>query len=281
MKISKIMTQIFNKRFLFILTLLSFVSCEKVIELDLQDAQTFVVIEGEVNAGDSVHTVLLSKSKSFSTDNIFETISGATIELNDDTGNLEVLSEVSQGRYQTINFKASEGRTYDLKVTYNGKTYTSSSTIPNKVELDSVSFIPDGFSSIGGLIAIPKRFDPADERNFYRFDVSLKRIKDENNLGWVRDSAILIQNDDFANGVETNQPIFGNLGSYYVGDSCRFSMMCIDENIYKYFYSLTLNGPGGAATPANPVSNIEGENVLGYFSAKTKQTLEFVVKKGF
>jgi hypothetical protein len=88
----------------------------------------------------------------------------------------------------------------------------------------------------------------------------------------------MIQNDDFANGVETNQPIFGNLGAYYVGDSCRFTMMCIDENIYKYFYSLTLNGPGGAATPANPVSNIEGEYVLGYFSAQTKQTLTFVVK---
>lgn len=279
MKISKMIAQILNKGILFILALVSFVSCQKVIELDLKDAETFVVVEGEVNAGDSVHTVLLSKSKNFSTDNVFETISGATIELSDNIGNIEVLSEVSQGRYETFNFKAFEGRTYNLKVTYNGKTYTSSSTIPNKVELDSVSFIPDGFSSIGGLIAIPKRFDPVDEKNFYRFDVYIKRIKDEDNLGWVRDSAILIQNDDFANGVETNQPIFGNLGSYYVGDSCRFSMMCIDENIYKYFYSLTLNGPGGAATPANPVSNIEGENVLGYFSAQTKQTLEFVVKE--
>ena len=278
MKISKMITQIFKKALLFILVLVSFVSCQKVIELDLKDAETFVVIEGEVNAGDSVHTVLLSKSKNFSTDNIFETISGATIELSDNIGNVEVLNEVSQGRYETANFKAFEGRTYNLKVTYDGKTYTSSSTIPTKVELDSVSFIPDGFSSEGGLIAIPKRFDPADEKNSYRFDVAVKRNKDENNLGWVRDSAILIQNDDFANGVETNQPIFGDLGAYYVGDSCRFTMMCIDENIYKYFYSLTLNGPGGAATPANPVSNIEGEYVLGYFSAQTKQTLTFVVK---
>ena len=278
MKINKMISQIFNKVLLFILALVSFVSCQKVIELDLKDAETFVVIEGEVNAGDSVHTVLLSKSKNFSTDNIFETISGATIELSDNIGNVEVLNEVSQGRYETVNFKAFEGRTYNLKVTYDGKTYTSSSTIPNKVELDSVSFIPDGFSSDGGLIAIPKRFDPVDEKNFYRFDVSVRRIKDENNLGWVRDSAIMIQNDDFANGVETNQPIFGDLGAYYVGDSCRFSMTCIDENIYKYFYSLTLNGPGGAATPANPVSNIEGQYVLGYFSAQTKQTLTFVVK---
>ena len=278
MKISKMISQIFNKVLLFILALVSFVSCQKVIELDLKDAETFVVIEGEVNAGDSVHTVLLSKSKNFSTDNIFETISGATIELSDNIGNVEVLNEVSQGKYETVNFKAFEGRTYNLKVVYEGKTYTSSSTIPNKVELNSVSFIPDGFSSDGGLIAIPKRFDPVDEKNFYRFDVSVRRIKDENNLGWVRDSAIMIQNDDFANGVETNQPIFGDLGAYYVGDSCRFTMMCIDENIYKYFYSLILNGPGGAATPANPVSNIEGEYVLGYFSAQTKQTLEFVVK---
>lgn len=253
-------------------------SCQKVIQLDLKDAQTFTVIEGEVNAGDSVHTIKLSYSKNFSSDNSFEVVSGATVILSDNYNNSETLVEVSSGIYKTLNFKAFEGRTYYLDVTINGKKFTANSTVPSKVILDSVSFIPDGFSSDGGLIAIPKRFDPVDIKNSYRFDVYVKRLNDKNNLGWVRDSAILIQNDDFANGVETNQPLFGQLSPFYAGDSCRFSMMCIDQNIYKYFYSLTLNGPGGAATPANPVSNIIGENVLGYFSAQTKQTIEFVVK---
>jgi hypothetical protein len=274
----KILQLLNMKTIVVLVSLVLFGSCQKVIQLDLKDAATYMVIEGEVNADDSVHTVRLSNSKSFSSDNVFEAITGATVVLSDDLNNSEVLTEVESGVYKTINFKAIEGRTYYLEVTSNGKKYTANSTIPHRVVLDSMSFIPDGLSSKGGLIPIPKRFDPAGVKNSYRFEMYVKRIDDKDNLGWYRDSAILIQNDDFADGVETNQPLFGNIGDFYVGDSCRVTMMCIDESIYKYFYSLTLNGPGGAATPANPVSNIVGENVLGYFSAQTKQTIELEVK---
>jgi hypothetical protein len=218
----------------------------------------------------------LSKSKTFSSDNQFDNVSNAVVSISDDLNNVEVLSEVSPGIYRTSNLLGQEGVSYTLSVQVEGNSFTSTSIMPMQVILDSLIFIPSSFGGEGGKIIVPSRFDPPVIQNNYKFDVSISRFKE--NEGWVRDSAIMIQNDDFANGVETNQPIFGDLGAYYVGDSCRFTMMCIDENIYKYFYSLILNGPGGAATPANPVSNIDGEYVLGYFSAQTKQTLEFVVK---
>jgi hypothetical protein len=62
------------------------------------------------------------------------------------------------------------------------------------------------------------------------------------------------------------------------GDVITVEMQCLDKGSYEYFYSLFSignNGPGGGATPTNPVSNISG-GALGYFSAFTsqKQTIE-------
>jgi hypothetical protein len=57
-------------------------------------------------------------------------------------------------------------------------------------------------------------------------------------------------------------------------------MHCIDKVTYDYYYSLTQssrNGPGGGATPANPITNIEG-GALGYFAAFTVQKLTKVIK---
>jgi hypothetical protein len=48
-------------------------------------------------------------------------------------------------------------------------------------------------------------------------------------------------------------------------------MLCLDEAIYKYWYSLRSgggDGTGSTAAPANPLTNIKG-GALGYFSAHT------------
>lgn len=258
---------------LLVLTVLS--SCEKVIQLDLKDSEQQIVIEGEINADDSVHTVLISKSIKFSEENMFPGISGANVTISDNLGNSESLIEVSNGKYQTTNLKGIEGRTYTLSVVIDGKTYTSNSTIPNKSSLFGVSFIPSGISSDGGMIAIPNYANPAGIQDNFRFDMWIKR--NSKNENWVRDSAIIIQDDQFSDGLMNQQPIFGTIQAYYSGDSCRTTFMCIDRNVFKYFYSLQLNGPNGSATPANPVSNITG-GCLGYFSAQTKQTITFKVE---
>lgn len=251
-------------------------SCTKVIDIDLKDSEPFYVIEGGVNKGELVHTITITKSILFSETNTFPTVSGATVIISDDASpsNSEVLTEIEPGKYVTSNLLGVEGRTYTLTVQIGEKIFTSSSTMPNQVNLDMIYFLDDSFGGAGGKVAIPIRQDPAGVQNNYKFDVEVSRFT--NNSGWERDEAIQIQNDDFADGVLTQQPIFGSLGAFYANDTCRFTMTCIDKNVYKYFYSLSLNQQGGAATPANPISNISG-GCLGYFTAQTKQVLEVIV----
>lgn len=261
--------------FFIILAFVFFVSsCTKVINIDLKDSEPQYVIEGEVNKGDSIHTISITQSVLFSATNMFPTVSGATVILSDDQNNSEVLTEFTPGKYKTAHLIGVEGRTYTLTVQIGDKIFSSSSTMPQQVNLEMIYFFDDTFGNQGGKIAIPIRQDPAGVQNNYKFDVFVSRYK--NNKGWERDSAILIQNDDFSDGVITQEPLFGTLGAFYPNDTCRFIMTCIDKNVYKYFYSLSLNQQGGAATPANPVTNISG-GCLGYFAAQTKQVLEVVV----
>lgn len=258
---------------IFSLLLVSITSCQKVIELDLKESEAFYVIEGSVNKDSLVHTIYISQSKNFSSDNVFTKVENAIVTLSDDINNSEVLAMVSPGVYKSSTILGEEGRTYNLNVKIGDKTFTSTSVMPSQVEFLDLLFINDEFTGGGSKIAIPSRLDPAGIYNAYKFDVQVSRFKD--NAGWVRDSAIIVQDDEFSDGLYSQQPLFGSLSSFMPKDTCRVTMMCIDKNVYKYFYSLSLND-GGAATPANPISNITN-GALGYFSAQSKQLLEVVV----
>lgn len=251
-----------------------FSRCTKVITLDLKNSDSLYVIEGEVNKGELVHSVNITKSVKFSEVNNFPAVSGALVVLSDNAGNSEVLSEVSPGKYSSSSILGVEGRAYTLSVKIEGKEFIATSTIPQQVNLDYLYFLEGGFGGVGEKVPVPIRQDPAGIANFYRFNMSVSRFK--NNKGWVNDSTILIQDDSFSDGLISQQPLFGSLGFFLSSDTCKVTMMCIDKNVYKYFYSLSLNSPNGAATPSNPVSNFSG-GCLGYFTAQTKQTLTVVL----
>lgn len=251
-----------------------FSSCTKIITLDLKNSDPLYVIEGEVNKGELIHSVNITKSVKFSEVNNFPTVSGALVVLSDNAGNSVVLSEVSPGKYSSSSILGVEGRTYTLSVKINGQEFIATSTIPKQVNLDYLYFLEGGFGGAGEKVPVPIRQDPAGIANFYRFNMSVSRFKD--NKGWLNDSTILIQDDAFSDGLISQQPLFGSLGFFMPNDTCKLTMMCVDKNVYKYFYSLSLNSPNGAATPANPVSNFSG-GCLGYFTAQTKQTVTVIV----
>jgi hypothetical protein len=251
---------------LFCFGIFSLTNCTKVIEVDLDDAEPNYVIEGEVNSGESIHTIKISQTVDFSEDNNFPQISNAIVTLRDNEGNVEILTEAATGIYQTANLIGVEGRTYTLNVNIGGKEFTSVSTIPNQVVIDTVFFVENFFGPPGGVLPIPIRQDPAGIRNYYRFLLYKNGVKD---------AGIIIQDDEFSDGIISEQPLFGELGSFLPLDTCKITMYCIDENVLKYFSSLSQNNANNAS-PANPISNITG-GCLGYFTAQTKQTLEIVV----
>ena len=89
-------------KILLTVTLVSFIiSCEDVIEVDLDSAEPQIVIEGSVTNENSPYTVYISKSGDFYEPSIFVKVTGANITISDSRGNSELLTETEDGVYES------------------------------------------------------------------------------------------------------------------------------------------------------------------------------------
>lgn len=237
------------------LLLLAMSSCQKVIQIDLNSEDPKYVIEGNISDAAGPAVVKISRSVNFDQTNNFPTVNNAQVVLSDNAGQRDTLLQTAPGEYQATTIQGVPGRTYSLSVNVDGKQFTSSSTMPYPTKLDTIDVLNFGFGGPDQKALIPVYKDSAGIVNYYRF-VVYKNTE--------RQDDIHINDDQFADGLVAQQPLFGR-AEYKSGDEVTIAMQGIDYGAYLYFYSLLQNTSGGA-TPANPVSNIQG-GALGYFSA--------------
>lgn len=263
----------------FLLTagaLFSLASCTKVIDVNLNDADPKVVIEARVSDQAGPQRVKLSKTVNFNTDNVFPPVSGATVIIRDITAGLaDTLNETTPGTYETGSIPGVEGHTYTLEINAEGKTYTSTSTMPNAVPFDSL--YSEDFAFFGDILKtmVPVFQDPPGVKNFYRFILKVNgKYKQE--YSW---------DDRFSDGRRNDGPLFDEGSNdddededekIKAGDNAEVEMQCVDEAAFRYFDSF-YQASGNADAPANPVTNIQG-GALGYFSAYTSRIRTTIVK---
>lgn len=245
-------------------------SCTKVVNVDLNSKDPQIVIEANITDDSTVpQTVLITKSSNFSESNVFPAVQNATVTVSDDLGNTVTFAETSPGVYKNTALKGAPGRTYSLKILAEGKTFTSTCKMPAKVPLDSVVFESFSFGNQSDDNSeksfTPIYTDPAGKGNYYKFNLQKGDSVSKN---------IFLIDDDIVDGSINKRPLFDRELSLRKGDSITLRMLCISKEVNLYFYSLdqSSSGPNSTASPANPVTNIQGA-VLGYFSAHTLQTL--------
>ena len=251
-------------------------SCTKIIELDLNTSDPQIVVDAHLSDDPTDKaTVKLSKTVNFSATNTFPPLSSAVVFIkNRTTGEIDTLKEASAGFYQGAKLLGKVGNTYDLTILTGGKTITASSTMPRKVNLDSISALKQSFFGNTQISLIPRYVDPKGLGDNYRFIVSVN--------GKVRKD-IFTFNDELSDGGLNGRPLFGGGGEddeIKVGDTVTLEMQGIDAPSYLYFTSMA-EGSGGqnsdSATPTNPVTNLKGA-ILGYFSAYTTQKKTITIK---
>lgn len=256
---------------LMLMLLTAFTSCEKVVQLKLDNAEPQLVIEGAVTSQSTNHIVKISYSVPFTDSNTFPPVSGAIVTITDDHNGVFPLTEASPGAYITTRFAGRIGYKYTLTVTVNGKTYTGSSTMPALVRFDNLSSKNSFFDADKKIITIHYN-DPVNMANQYRFVMF---------VNGAQVKAIFDEDDSFTNGRYVDEDLFQDLVDIRVGDQVVIEGQCIDRNIYTYWFSLSQQsggGRGGASpSPSNPPSNLNN-NALGYFSAHTVQRLGIIVK---
>jgi len=250
-----------------IVLIIVFSSCQKVINLDLNSASPQIVIEGNVYDQSGPYTVKISQTVNFDESNVFHPVTGATVEINDDAGNSEVLTESSSGTYCTSALQGIYGRTYTLTVTSKGKTYIASSTMPNPVNIDSIYLEKSMF---GNEKFVSVNFnDPANINNYYRL---VEFVNNERQTGFN-------VTDDNLNQGETIGYSFmtaGNDSKLGIGDTVIVWLESIDKGVYEYFRTAGRDA-GQSSSPSNPTSNISN-GALGYFNACSVRLKTIIVQ---
>lgn len=242
----------------------SFLGCKKVIDVNLKNAGTQIVITGEVNNRPGPYHVIISQTVDFASNNNFPPVSGAFVTI---TGNglLDTLKETIPGDYSTNVFTGIPGFTYQLYVDVEGQVYKATSTMPQPVHIDSITFL-EGMKN--NLYAVANFQDPPGIANFYQFKEYADGVEFPNGRGNS------VFDDRLSDGRYINRLLYDDSTDIKSGIKLTVQMNCVDENVYNYLnelFQLSGNGGGGFASPspANPTSNISG-GALGYFSANTK-----------
>lgn len=282
------------------------VSCQKEIDVELPDYQKKLVVEATIANGEHP-VVILSRSISYLSDINIDTlinnilVSDAVVTVTSSKGETDTLkygfsAESPIGfAYVAGNMIGELGTGYDLKIVWQGKTYTSHTSILEPFQLDSAWLAFHGDSS--ATIRILLTDDPA-ATNYYHFSVkvSCEKFKDKQ---WVTSIPVAFDDGTF-NGQTFNYEIMrGNPSLLFMptmseemereftrmtfrpGDTVVLRSSAIDYSSYRFWSSAgsdIIFGQNPFLSPAPIVSNINGEDVLGVWCGFAAQYDTLVFK---
>ena len=263
-----------KKIYILIVLVFAFTACEKVIDVDLNEAHPAVVIEGNIAQYPYQAEVKLSKTGSYFGESTEEKISGALVVVESDLNEYFEFAEVAPGIYKSEEISPTEGVIYNLRVEIENEIYEASSRLNPTVEIDALEYIYDeGFAFYDeGYILKTFITDPENTANFYRIKTFLN-----DSLESEPDDFIVFD-DRLFDGEEVEITLRGNL--YLEDDTVTLQLITLDEGAYKYFdtFQELLSVNPGSAAPANPISNISN-GALGYFSVWSSDTKTVVIKE--
>lgn len=262
--------------FLFSITLL--VSCEKEIAINLNKSNPRYVIEGNISNVLNESEVLITRTLNFDETNIYPTVSNAIVTITDTTLQLtDTLKEKKAGIYSKFGLCGIEGHTYRLNIKIDSEVFTSLSTLPYPLHLDTLQQLnlagqvgadgpPAGTPGAGSMIQIlPVYKNTTGTDKYFQFVIS-KNDSLQN--------SIIARSDLASNPTNFPFPLFVRAKK---NDTLVVDMQFIDKNVYDYFYGLNRNLGQFSATPSNPASNINN-GALGFFKAHTSQRIRMVIK---
>ncbi|WP_437921602.1 DUF4249 domain-containing protein [Sphingobacterium sp. LRF_L2] len=250
--------------FVFLFFLL-FVSCEEVIDVDLNEADPRYVIEAQLSDFDNEQRIRVSKTVAFTEAVNSLPVEGATVVVIDGRGRSYRFSYDENGYYVNRNFRPTINDTYTLNVDIDDEHFEAISTMPEYVEVDSIGIMEENIFDETYYFATFKFNDPAEVSNYYRYDISI-------NGGNFRFASAL--SDKFNDGLYVTHQISDLDTDLVVGDEVLVRRYCVDKPVFDYWNEYQSTNPGTAA-PGNPTSNISN-NALGYFSVATVQ--EFMLR---
>ena len=255
------------------------VSCEKVITIDLHQANPRVVVEGIVSDRAQPASVTLTKTGNyFEPSLVFPPVTHALAVIADDAGHSDTLSETAPGSYLgSMLMQGIPGRTYTLRVDAEGSEYTAVSSMPKRVPIDSIYALPRlSRGEIGFDVYVMFR-DPPEPGNFYRINVRASSQIPSDSIDGRR---YRLYSDKLTNGNMMTERLRTRT-AVHTGDTITVELQSIDRATYDFFNTLrdvlSSDRSPTSLSPANPNTNLNG-GALGYFAAWSTDTRSIVLR---
>lgn len=263
-----------------IISILFFVSCEEVIDVDLNTAAPRLVIDAAINwqkgTNGSIQKIILSTTTDFYNTEIPK-VSGATVSIKNSKNLNYIFSEIpNTGEYQCTNFIPIIGETYTLTVVYNKETYTATETLQSVTPLEIIQQKNDG--GFGGKdYEIEVYFKDPVAKNFYmaRIFPDIYKI-----------ARFLVSTDEFTNGNQKSWRFSDE--DLTKGTAITITHYGISENYYNYMNKLiSVAGSSGGSPFQTPPATLRGNIInttnidnyaLGYFSLCETDYRKYIIE---
>ncbi len=283
------------------------ISCEKVIDIDLEDSKARLVVEGGIflytdNALNSSYQFIKLRTSHpyFGAQNGDYSVSEATVSVREnETGTIFQFTESDSkpGLYETDNLLPKLNTSYTLHVeaTIGGELQSFESTdsiqqvAPPMIELgfhlDSTRNGKDDKKEIGYLTLV-SFLEPQDTKDYYKFNTYLNDslIKNEIDGGsqWIllkRDEHL----DEQVDSVIINDYL---IPLEAVGEDVRVEMTLITKESYFYLFTLWENAANAGSD--FPAAEVKGNIIntthpelygLGYFHCGSRSTISTTVQE--
>ena len=240
-------------------------SCEDIIEVELDSIPPKMVIEGTINDLDPKVKIKLSTTSDYFKPGKNSNITDAMVSISDEHGNTTSFEEAAPGIFLSNSCLGIANTTYTLEVLTGEEYYEAVCSMPNRVDIDSISFepAPSYMDFEENAFQVSCYFqDPVGIDNYYRMKAF---VKGDELSG---DRSKLVFNDDFVDGNEVTVPWESD--GFYPMDTVVVELQTLDLATYDYYRTLfsILEGGLGSPNPANPETNLSND-ALGYFGACT------------
>lgn len=261
-----------------LLFVLLFLSCDKVVELDLENGDPKIVIDAEIiwekGTSGNQQSIKITRMAPYYSPTTPK-VSGAQVRVENSDGVVFTFNESEPGLYVCTNFVPAINMEYKLFVTVDGQTLTATEkliAVPPVERIDQ-EFMPD----ISGPDLIVVSFyykDPADQANYYLTDYKSKLSAFPEYTS---------TSDEFVNGNEIVEKFSD--ADLKPGIVLDITHRGVSKNFYNYMNLIleVTNSNPFAATPGNIRGNIINTTnvdnfVLGYFRVCEANKINYVVK---
>lgn len=261
-----------------LLFVLLFLSCDKVVELDLETGDPKIVIDAEIiwekGTSGSEQSIKITRMAPYYSPTTPK-VSGAQVRVENSNGDIFTFNEVEPGLYKCTNFVPEIDMEYKLLVQVDGQSLTATEKLIGvpKIERIDQEFMADVTGE--DLIVVTFYYkDPADQANYYLTDYKTDLLPYPEYTS---------TSDEFVNGNEINEKFTDT--DLKPGKVLDITHRGISKNFYNYMNLIleaTNSNPFGAV-PGNIRGNIvnttDANNfVLGYFRVCEANHVVYTVK---